>query len=511
MTYIYIIPLAVMVFFNIANSFLQVTYFNMHADMETARYRWDNPLLTVVLGAAFLGAIYYLWKKEKKASFYRNMMLVWIVAISLFFVWIFQCDATCDGVTISGIVKNFMIGNYQAFEKGEYLYRYPFQIGFALMLEIAYRIFGIENYFAFQVINILAVTVMLWRLYVITGILFEDEKIQALEALLSMGMLPLFLLTTFIYGDFPGFCLGMMAIEQMLRYEKTKDVRRILYAGGYLAVGIVMKTNINILVVAMVILVILKLLLEKMDRKKVLLSLAAVLVAVALSQLGISLVNAFYANRAGLEEMPKGVPKVAWIAMGFQEADEAANACGWYNGFNWNVYEACDYDRELTTQVCMESIKDDLGLFFIDQGYTLEYFYKKFTSTWNAPSFQSILKCEWGSRVTGAMTPGAIFLVYGGGHDVLFEIMNAYHFLIFLLTGICLVGYRRKWTLGSAYLLLNIFGGFLFHLIWETQSRYILLYFVMFLPFAAAGLKLLFESFPWKRKQNKSDFLKIKE
>ena len=42
-------------------------------------------------------------------------------------------------------------------------------------------------------------------------------------------------------------------------------------------------------------------------------------------------------------------------------------------------------------------------------------------------------------------------------------------------------------------LLVTVFGGFLFHMLWEAKGRYILPYFVMMLPMAAVGLAELTE------------------
>ena len=39
-----------------------------------------------------------------------------------------------------------------------------------------------------------------------------------------------------------------------------------------------------------------------------------------------------------------------------------------------------------------------------------------------------------------------------------------------------------------AYAILPIFGGMLFHLIWETQPRYMIGYYSMLFPIATAGL-----------------------
>ena len=71
--------------------------------------------------------------------------------------------------------------------------------------------------------------------------------------------------------------------------------------------------------------------------------------------------------------------------------------------------------------------------------------------------------------------------------------MNIYHFLLFFFAAAYFILKRKEWSLQEAYYALNIFGGFLFHMIWEAQSRYILGYFVLMLPLAACGCEGLLE------------------
>ena len=86
----------------------------------------------------------------------------------------------------------------------------------------------------------------------------------------------------------------------------------------------------------------------------------------------------------------------------------------------------------------------------------------------------------------------AIFFLYGKGRNLLITLMNIYHFLIFSGAGIWGAGCLKKWKLTSSYLVLNIFGGILFHMIWEAKSRYVLFYFILLLPLAASGYFSLF-------------------
>lgn len=489
LTYFYMVPLAVMIIFNTVNSLLRTTYFELYRDMETAKYRWDSPLLVLVSSGVLLVLLYLVWK----SGFRQKLGNLWVSvglagAISLAFVLMFRCVATCDSESLSQIAIAFMENNYGAFEQGEYLYSYSFQLGMTALLEVIYRLFGIEQFLVFQILNVISIMVIIGLLHKITGLLFEDESIRQMEGVLSFGMLPLYLFATFVYGDIIGWGLGVGAIYFVILYFKKDKGRDVLIASILLMFGTLVKSNINILVVAAAIALVLHAFQNK-QYKAIL--LAAMLVLI--SQVGVRAVNGIYANRAGLDAYPPGIPKIAWVAMSMQEADEGGYACGWYNAYNWHVYRVNDYDRDATTAACMENLKESLSNFMEDQGYALEFFYKKFTSQWNAPTFQAMITNEWSTRHAAPLSSFDEFLIYGFGRDILYAVMNVYHFLIFLLASAYFLIGKKKWSLPKAYFVLNIFGGFLFHMLWEAQSRYILGYFVLMLPLAAAGLCAVFE------------------
>ena len=488
LTYFYLVPLAAMVVFNTINSCLRTTYFELYKDMETAKYKWDHPLFLLLILALFFTALYVLWKRRwfDRASWLPYAALTFGGVFSLLVVLLVQGTAICDGQALSDIAVEFMQGNYRAFEQGEYLYSYAFQIGMTALLEVIYRISGVENYLAFQFLNVIAIVVFLWMLGKITAELFEDERICRIEAMISMGMLPLFLFSTFVYGDVIGWAFGSGAIYCMIRFLKNDSWRRAVSAAFLLAVGMVIKSNISILLVAAVIAVILHVIYN--HRYKL---LALILFMVVLAKVFTGAVETGYVYRAGLSEYPAGIPKVAWVAMSMQETDEGGYACGWYNSYNWAIYEQCDYDRQATTKACLDNLKQSLGKFAHEQKYALNFFYKKFTSQWNAPTFQSMISNEWSTRHTDKTAPLAHYFIIERGRDILYELMNIYHFFLFFCTSAYFLMNHGKWSLPKAYFALNIFGGFLFHMIWEAQSRYILGYFVLMLPLAACGCERL--------------------
>ena len=51
---------------------------------------------------------------------------------------------------------------------------------------------------------------------------------------------------------------------------------------------------------------------------------------------------------------------------------------------------------------------------------------------------------------------------------------------------------HKRWSNIENYLLLiGVFGGFLFTLIWEAKTRYAFPYYILMIPYAAIGIDLL--------------------
>lgn len=489
LTYFYMVLLWIMLLFNCFFSFFKTTFFELYMKNELPSYKNDNIVLLaislVLLGLICLG-VDSLLGRMKNGSWLCVVSCLWAGGISLFFVLLFHCQVVCDSAFVSQYAVEFMQGNYEVFEKGGYLNFYPFQLGLIAVLELIYRIFGIENYLAFQIINVISIVAIVYMLHGITKELFDDTRVVWWEQLLSMAMLPLFLYASFVYGDVIGFALGVAAIYCGILYLNREKWQYLLLAGAAFMVAVIVKSNTLVLLAAFCIALMLKMIQNK--KWLLILWMAGIIV---FSQAGVWIVDYSYEKRAGVDEIYEGTPKAAWIAMGLQDAVETDNGCGWYNGYNMNVYRESGFDTQLAKEKSIESIKESLGGFVKNPKYAVYYFYKKFVSQWNDPTFQSLMVSEWYSRYVGRSAL-ADYFIYGAGRWILSQIMNIYHLFFFICAMAGCFAVMKNWSLPRAYLLLNVFGGFLFHMIWEAKSRYILPYFVLLLPIAAFGLCRLF-------------------
>ena len=331
-----------------------------------------------------------------------------------------------------------------------------------------------------QFLNVIAIVSTIYYLHRISDEMFHKPQIQILLSLLCIGLLPLYLYTTFIYGDIPSLGLIVPAVYYIVRYLNTQKKIYSIPAIVLMTLSMELKSNSSIILVAAIIILILHMICHK-DKFVVLF----LLLLIGTPYITNTAVNTCYAHAAKLDHIPSGIPKAAWIAMGLQSNDYIEN--GWYNSYNWDIYTENNFDTSATTDACIDSIKQSVREFASHPKTCLKFFYKKFISQWNDPGYQAQITIEWYSRHRDDQSDLALYFIYGNGRLILESIMNFYHFTILLGSSIFAFCSLRKHELTNTLLSLCVFGGYFFHLFWEAGGRYGLCYFVLCLPMAAWG------------------------
>ena len=155
LTMFFWMPLWLIVTLNSLNSFLRTGYFELGQDVEIVKWKWDNPLWLLLGVIVWMGLIYWLACRKKVATRQLQKLAIGIAGgSSLLAILLFRSIAKCDSEFVSNAAIQFLQNNYEAFAVGEYLYRYPFQIGVTALLELIYGIFGVQNYIVFELINL---------------------------------------------------------------------------------------------------------------------------------------------------------------------------------------------------------------------------------------------------------------------------------------------------------------------------------------------------------------------
>lgn len=125
-------------------------------------------------------------------------------------------------------------------------------------MEIVYRIFGYENFFAFRMVNTLGVLVLVVSGFAITGELFRKDRAQVNFLLLAAGCVPLFVYTNVIYGEvlaIAAVSFGLWMFLRWLREEKPRDLILMILA---LVFAVYMKNNALIAAVAIILTALIK-------------------------------------------------------------------------------------------------------------------------------------------------------------------------------------------------------------------------------------------------------------
>lgn len=484
LTLFYMIPLSLIFIVNILTSMFQTTYMELYLDIEKPFYKSDNPVILLLLLIAFIVLYIFYSKKhpitKETAVAIERISLVFSVAISLLIIFLFRVGVASDAESVSLTAAEFLNGNYSSFFNNNYMFRQPHQLSLAAFWEIIYYLFGVDNFIVLQFVNVIAIFSVVYFLHRIAYEIFKNYDIQVILSLLCMGMLPLYLYATYIYGDIPGMGFIVPAVYLVIKYMNTGKKRLVLPALVCMIFSILLKSNNFLILAAIIIILILHFINEK-DWFSIGFAVALLIGPVVCT----SCINAYYAKEAGMDKLPDGVPKIAWVAMGLQENDYIEN--GWFNGYNCAIYEECDFDTARTKAACMDSIKKSVSTFVSHPRYGIKFFYNKFISQWNDPGFQAQINIEWNSRHSENQSQLALYFIYGNGRFILEWLMNIYHFAVLLGAVVFTVCNVRKTSLSSALVALCVFGGYFFHMFWEAKGRYGLGYFVMCVPMAAYG------------------------
>lgn len=309
-------------------------------------------------------------------------------------------------------------------------------------------------------------------------------------------------------------------------------LRQILFTGFgsilFLTLSVLLRKNSLIPIIA-VLLVLLFEALRPGRNGKMRLGLLIMAVCLAVTSVGIlPLVQKCYEKKAG-NTLSSGVTAMSYLAMGMQEA---SRGCGWYNGFNIDTYDTAGMDTAIANEISRLAIDERLTYFREHPGYTADFYLHKHLSQWADGTYASrqATLATYGGR--SAFFKEVYEGSLSGGY---IEWCNAWQNVLYLgVLVFCIdslkkrrkskvVGHMADQTAGYTagctadhmadqhgadrlgadrhgadrhgadrlYIyvgLIAVLGGFLFHIFWEANSRYIFSYSLLLMPYCGAGV-----------------------
>lgn len=391
----------------------------------------------------------------------------------------------------------------------------------------------------------------IWFQYLSLQYLWPEnyKNISCCYLVLVCCNLPMIMYSSFVYGEIPSFAALSVGCYLLLRLLGSSS--RILFTGFgsilFLTLSVMLRKNSLIPVIAVLLVLLFEALRPGRNGK---MRLGLLIMAVCLAVTSVSvlpLTQKIYEKKAG-NTLSSGVTAMSYLAMGMQEA---SRGCGWYNGFNIDTYDTAGMDTALANEISRLAIDERLAYFLEHPGYTADFYLHKHLSQWADGTYASrqATLATYGGRSAffkevyeGSLSGGYIEWC-NAWQNVLY--LGVLVFCIGSLkkrresraaghmdgrTADRIVGHTTRHTadhmadqldadqlgadrhgadrhgadrlgadrhgadrLGADRLyiyvgLIAVLGGFLFHIFWEANSRYIFSYSLLLMPYCGAGI-----------------------
>lgn len=464
---------------------LELTGVNTSLQDEHIYFKRDFILLNVLKLVCAMAVLYLFGKLSVffQTKRRRNILLTvcCVLAAGISFYWVMNSGTApqADQAIIVGFADEFNKGSFYGIQRGGYLAMYPHLLGLVTLLRGLFRIFGAGNYYAFQLFQAALVPLVVFSgCMIVRELSGEDARAELYYLLLAMTCFPMYAYTAFVYGDFVYIPFALLAVWAFLSCIRRFKLWKLAGLGLSAGAAVMLRSNALIIVIAMLIVAVIK---AAAGRSRRMLAVGGAVLAGVLA-FSLSL-NMLYASEKG--EDADAIPALCYIVMGLNDDNSYA---GWYNIYELGCFATSDYDVDAANARALTDLKMYIGIYRADPSYMADFFTRKINSQWNAPMYQGIVMNNNVVREQSAL----ISNIYAGGRaaKLLEKYAKVYQLVVYGSILFLLFQKRKEWQAIEKYvLLIAVFGGFLFSLIWETKTRYVFPYLLMELPYAALGIE----------------------
>lgn len=455
-------------------------------------------LLVSVLGALGLFAVIYLLRRVSPRALFAWVTLVFLT-LSFGFIGTYSGYPRADaGLTFDSMIA-YLDGNLDPFLPGGYIHQYPHQIGLMYYYMLGYSLFGGTRWlFYANVIWGLISNYSIWS--IVRTSRYQSQTAEVAAIILPVVFLPHMLFTLYGYNHTPSLALALYAIYRLQLYVKSQEWSHLASCTLAFSGAILVRQNFKITLLAAIIVAILVFLHSR--RGKMLLAIVTLVVAAVVpgviaqktaeAQLGV--------------DIGKGIPTVAWVALGLQDSRKDPVALdinrerlpGWYNSYSGLLWSDSGFNTDETARRAKEDLGGFISARLNEPFFGAQFFLTKIASSWLEPTYQSLFVAYLPDS-TRFFKPDILHNLYSGEsvHSKFVNLLRPISLLLMTMSTYMLwngVRARAQARIDSVDVIaFAVLGGFLFHLIWETKSLYVYSYTYMSIVLAAIGIGFLSE------------------
>lgn len=451
---------------------------------EYVYFKKDSVLINafkIILAAAllfFIGKLYDRFLCKWNRNILLGIVCLFSFAFSVYWVGATNTSPVADQSLVCQYAVAFNRGDFSGLKKGIYIARYSQQLGLVTFLRGLFYLFGEYNYKAFQYFTAATVPLCVFSgcqiLRKLTG---NNKKTEMYYLLLMVCCFPMYGYVPFVYGDLCSTAIGLLSCWILLSCLERFSFPKAAALGITAGIAVQFRKNTLILVIAFCIVIVVKLI-QKVNRQLVITG-CCLLLGVFLMQ---AMVKGIYHSEWDKEA--EEIPAFLYIVMGLNADNEQP---GWHNGYEYHVFTICNDDPAAANARAMEDFKSYLNKYKTDPDYAVDFFIRKMNAQWNVPMYQCI---PMNNNFAGDKSRLANSIYYEGRSGVLLrKFMKVYQLLLYGSILFWLITSRKeKISIEKYVLLIAVFGGFLFSMIWEAKTRYVFPYLLMMIPYYAIGM-----------------------
>lgn len=455
---------------------------------ETVSFVHNGPLFILQL-LLFLAVLYVIRKPFqvlRPRILFVILESVWMISGIYLIEGLDHQKIRADQDSIYQNALLFNQGDYSALIPGNYLNRYQFQLGLLTMQRFPlYAGLRVHGLLYINLIMVLLIQFLLWR---ITIKLLRPSRIaENYILLLSFLFLPLLFYTMFIYGQIPGLLFSLSCVFFLLRYLGNGKSLDAILMTVFITLACAAKQNYKVAAIAICI-VLFMIAVLKRNWKYI---LPVVIIPIVIFASDHTIID-YYEKVSGYEIIG-GTPMVLNIAMGLQESTPTSLG-GWYNEYNWHIYEETGFDSKKSKEIAIEDIKRSVHVYAANPLRFFRFYTYKIASSWNDPLYGGI----WiGPRpAQGQALPKTKLLqdLYLGGNayerteDLMACMIIVVYFFSSLYPWLCRNNRSLFATTIQSLAYIYFLGGFLFHSFSEICGKYVFIYVFMLIPYAGIAL-----------------------
>ena len=415
-------------------------------------------------------------KKKRKLliiiiSVYAIINIIWIIAI--------RPPIVGDQIHACNLAQTFYNNNLEEFlpdmtyagiPLSQYMQSYHQQISLAFVFSLFFRIIHFDGIGLLRILNVIGNIAIVIALYKIVQHLSKKYEVNKTRLLLFiLTFIPLIMLSTFIYGDIPSIALCLFAVYFMMKYSETKQIRYPIFASIFTMIAYMMRMNSLIFIIATVMYLLWNMFTNITYRKwkENIINIIVIFMYICISILPASFVQNYYLKKYDMDTNAE-YPIISYFLMAMEES---WRGYGWYNE-DRGEYALKNIDKAKVEYV--DEIKNRLSYFSDNPIYALEFYRDKLASMWTENTYSAIRSniVKENDSIENFTEPLTFY-------------EKAILIVICLCSCIFLIQNRKNLSNDVIFLITIFIGGFLFHILWEAKSRYIVPYIIVLMPIAS--------------------------